>query len=226
MSDDYNNEEFAGSKWLILKELSEKPASPKQLSEKLDTTIANMSQQLKLLEAYGYVKKNRIDKGKGGRKGRISRIVYSIEKNQVILTSIQPNFVMKKELRTTAENQYIVNLLLIDPKECTPFLLKFPLNHEKLFNLIDALFFLRLEKEDIHLLVITENLTEFRNEKSKLEIEYAGKKKNLRFWSHSLPELKEGLQRKEKYFTDQMSVATLLYEKKPNTISKIKEETR
>ena len=58
---------FTEQKWNILKCLSEEKYSPLQLAEKLDTTMANISQQLRLLEAANLVKKKKIknrDKGK------------------------------------------------------------------------------------------------------------------------------------------------------------------
>src|SRR3989338_2788847 len=58
---------FTEQKWNILKCLSEDKFSPLQLAEKLNTTMANISQQMRLLEAANLVKKEKIrnrDKGK------------------------------------------------------------------------------------------------------------------------------------------------------------------
>jgi hypothetical protein len=226
MTEDNNDSEFAGSKWLILKELSAKPSSPKQLAERLNTTIANMSQQLKLLDAYGYVKKNRVDRGKEGRKNRNSRILFSINKNLILLTSIQPASVTRKEIKPTPENIFFSALMLLEFKEEYLFLSKFYIDNQKLFGLIDALFYLRTEKDDIHLLVLTEDLAEFRETKSKLDVEIGGKIRHIRFWSHTIAEFREGLMRKEKYFIDHKNNAKLLFEKKPNTFHRVLEETQ
>ena len=50
---------FTEQKWNIIKALSENKYSPLQLAEKLDTTMANISQQLRLLEASNIVKKEK-----------------------------------------------------------------------------------------------------------------------------------------------------------------------
>ncbi len=50
---------LTGSKWDILEKLSEKAMSPTELAKTLNTTIANISQQLRLLQAAGLVKKER-----------------------------------------------------------------------------------------------------------------------------------------------------------------------
>gem|GEM_PF-6159346 len=58
---------FVEQKWNILRELSSEPRSPLQLSESLNTSMANISQQLRLLEAANLVGKHKIknrDKGK------------------------------------------------------------------------------------------------------------------------------------------------------------------
>ena len=51
---------FTEQKWNILKSLSEGKFSPLQLANRSNTTIANISQQLRLLEAAELVKKEKI----------------------------------------------------------------------------------------------------------------------------------------------------------------------
>ena len=47
------------SKWSILKELSKGEKSAVEIAKKTDQSIANVTQQLKLLEAYNLVKKGK-----------------------------------------------------------------------------------------------------------------------------------------------------------------------
>lgn len=58
---------FTGSKWEILKKISNKPMSPLQLSTKLSTTIANISQQMRLLEVAGLLSKEKISTRESGK---------------------------------------------------------------------------------------------------------------------------------------------------------------
>jgi len=50
---------LSSARWDILKIISEKPSSPIQIAEKLNTTVSHVSQQLRLLEAAGLVTKKK-----------------------------------------------------------------------------------------------------------------------------------------------------------------------
>lgn len=53
---------LTATKWKILELLSVKPHSPTELANKIKTSTANISQQLRLLEAYDLVKKQQVEK--------------------------------------------------------------------------------------------------------------------------------------------------------------------
>jgi hypothetical protein len=211
MTDEFSDE-IAGSKWQILKILSKSPQTPKQLAEKLGTTIANMSQQLKLLEAYGYLKKARADRGPNSRKGKDLRVLYTLVKGKTWLTSVGPGNVKRKELKLTPDTSLMINLLLSDYKEEIPFILNFFMNHSVVEH-IDSAYYLRSDSEEIHILVITKKLDQFREAKSAIKIKHRNGERTIRFWSHTLPEIKDGLVRKEPYFQDLIVQSTPLYEK-------------
>lgn len=203
-----------GIKWEILQELSKKPSSPRQLGDILGTTIANISQQLKLLEAYGYLKSKRVDKGKGSRKKSNSRIIYSIIRSQTIITQIQPNLVVKEEIKQSHLHNYLIRTMLIDTKEASELLIKFYIDYQDIIDEIDALFYIKTDGNEVHLLVITENLEKFRGKHSHIDV-WKEKPGKIVFWSHNFEEFGDGLKRKEKYFLDQIKKVQLLYEKKP-----------
>jgi hypothetical protein len=122
----------------------------------------------------------------------------------------------------------MTNVLLHDLKEEAEALLKFNIDFKELFSEIDSLFYIKTEQNkegvEIHLFVITEALDKFRGPKSKLNIisnEGATPNIGLRFWSHTLAEVKAGLNAKEQYFLDQTTNVKLLYEKKSNYASQI-----
>ncbi|MGV8161771.1 MAG: helix-turn-helix domain-containing protein [Candidatus Nanoarchaeia archaeon] len=212
MSDEFSENEIAGSKWQILKILSKNPQTPKQLAEKLGTTIANMSQQLKLLEAYGFLKKTRADKGPSGRKNKDLRVMYTLVKNKTWVTTIGPGNVKKKEIRMDQSNNFLMNLLLLDLKEETPFVMSFFLTHN-LVEYIDSAYYLDSKGTEIHLLIITKKLEHFRENKSAIKFKYKSEDKTIRFWSHTIPEIKDGLSRKEDYFQTLIAQASPLFEK-------------
>jgi DNA-binding Lrp family transcriptional regulator len=212
MLDDFSENEIAGSKWQILKILSKNPQTPKQLADKLGTTIANVSQQLKLLEAYGFLKKVRADKGPNSRKLKDLRVMYTLIKGKTWLINVAPGSVKRKEIKQIPETNLLVNLLLLDLKEEHPFVLNFFLNNN-VVDYIDSAYYLKSEKNEINILVITKKLEHFRESKSALKVKYKSEERTIRFWSHTLLEIKEGLSNKEKYFQDLVSQAELLYEK-------------
>lgn len=218
--------ELTGTKWEILEILSKKTSHPKELAEEIGTTIANISQQLKLLEAYGYIKSERVDKGKGSRKKRSSRIKYSLNKNQLSIISINPFKMERKEITRTHINVYLANILLCDLKKETELLIRLYTDHKELFEHIEALFFLKTDANETHLFVITEKIELFRAENSRLQITKLKENNEIRFWSHTLDEVRKGLDSKEKYFLDQMKLAQLLYEKRPNYSTKLWEEQK
>jgi len=224
MQEDFIETELAGSKWMILKTLSKAPQSPKQVAQKLNTTIANTSQQLKLLEAYGYVKKLKVDKGKGSREKKDARILYFLNKSKSWIIALNFSQVVKKEIKQSPENLLLQNLLLLELKEQMHFL-KFITSSEDFFSLIQNLFFLRREETgklvEIHLLIISEAVERFRDSKSSLDVNINGKIVKFRFWSHTAEEFVQGVQRNEKYFQDLATTASLIYEKTLNSSEKL-----
>ena len=76
-------------RWQLLELIAKSPTSPVKISEKIGTSVAYVSQQLKLLEAAGIIKKERT---KAFGKGK-PRLIYSISKNTFHITAIyQKNY--------------------------------------------------------------------------------------------------------------------------------------
>jgi predicted transcriptional regulator len=97
---------FTDQKWNILKQLAHEPQSPLQLSHKLNTTMANVSQQLKLLEAVNLVKKEKIrnrDKGK-------PRTLFSLTADYALLVPLTKNFAEKKLVKATDHQKSILRI--------------------------------------------------------------------------------------------------------------------
>jgi predicted transcriptional regulator len=101
---------FSGTRWEILKAISERKLSPIELADKMKTTSANISQQLRLLELGGLVKSERtsnIDKGK-------PRIVYSLAGDTSFLIISSPNFTEKKMLPLTAYHKFMMKAWFLE----------------------------------------------------------------------------------------------------------------
>ena len=97
---------FTASKWDILQKLAEQPLSPLELAERSSTSLANISQQLKLLEVAGLVTCERIrnrDKG-------LPRLKYRLAKDQGYFISTSSEFAEKKLCALTAHNKAILRI--------------------------------------------------------------------------------------------------------------------
>src|SRR3989338_3116884 len=109
---------FTDRKWQILSLLTKNTYSPLQLAELTKTTISNISQQLKLLEAYHLVKRTKIsnrDKGK-------PRVAYSLTDDYAYLISIAKDFASKKLLRLDDYHIAILKIWNIERTELHPIL--------------------------------------------------------------------------------------------------------
>ena len=104
---------FTEQKWNILKCLSNEKLSPLQLAANLNTTMANISQQLRLLEAADLVKKEKIknrDKGK-------PRALFSLTNDYAYLVSTMKRFADKRLLKVTDHHKTILRIwFLKDPE--------------------------------------------------------------------------------------------------------------
>ena len=101
---------FSDQKWNILKSLSEGKFSPMQLAEKLDTTIANISQQLRLLEAADLVKKEKIKNRDRGKP----RALFSLTQEYAYLIPTMNNFANKKLLKVTDHHKIILSIWFLE----------------------------------------------------------------------------------------------------------------
>ncbi len=101
---------FSSSRWEILKTLSQAKLSPLELAEKMKTTSANISQQLRLLELGGLVKSERtsnVEKGK-------PRIIYSLSGDSSFLIVASPKFTDKKMLPMTLYHNIMMRSWFIE----------------------------------------------------------------------------------------------------------------
>ena len=99
---------LTGTKWEIIELLAKKEFSPTELAEKLNTTIANISQQLRLLQAAGFVKKERVGTAKPGKP----RVLFSIAEDYCLIMLFTKGFARKKLVKISKEQKKIIKQLL------------------------------------------------------------------------------------------------------------------
>jgi predicted transcriptional regulator len=189
---------FLESKWKILKEISKKNQSPADIATKLNTTIANINQQIKLLEAYGFLKK---EKQETSRKPGKPKTIYSIAKDVYYVLGINNELAEKKQVKPTIDNQIMMNILLADLKEESYFIGKFFFNYETIIRDALLIAYYKSDESQVELFVISEKLEELRTKYANVVIESLDKKqKKIVLWSHSLEEVEEGIKNNEEHF--------------------------
>jgi DNA-binding transcriptional ArsR family regulator len=97
---------FTASKWHILKALELQPRSPLELAKVCNTSVANVSQQLRLLEMAGLVTSKRIS----NRDKDKPRVLYSLNGDLSYLISTSGNFVDKKLVHLSDYNKIIMRI--------------------------------------------------------------------------------------------------------------------
>ena len=128
---------FTASKWDILTALAEHSRSPVELANNLNTSVANISQQLRLLEMAGLVKSKRIS----NRDKGLPRVQYSLAGNQSYLIATAQEFVGKKFLKLTERNKVVMRIWFLDNPELHYYLEKAFWNIDEHLNNIDSIFF-------------------------------------------------------------------------------------
>jgi predicted transcriptional regulator len=133
---------FTATKWDILKNLEKGPQSPIEISKTLGSSLANVSQQLRLLEMAGVVKTKRVS----NREKDKPRILYSLAGNLSYMIATSDNFVDKKLLSLTDTNKVILRIWFIDDKDLRYALEKAFWSIEPQLSHIERLSFAGIEK--------------------------------------------------------------------------------
>jgi len=156
---------FTASKWEILKILSSGSKSPLQLAKLSNTSVANISQQLRLLEMAGLVQSKRISNRDKGQP----RLLYSLAGNHSFLIASTHDFVEKKLLKLSEYNKIILKIWFLDNPKLHYYLEKAFWYIEEHLPRIDAILFDRGNPNEINLLIISDD-TELKRELRKILI--------------------------------------------------------
>lgn len=128
---------FGTSKWRILELLAEKPLSPSELSVNLGTSVAYVSQQLKLLEAAGLIVRQRTgnaDKGK-------PRSLYSLSREILSLSALTNGWSSKRIVNLTNHHKLILRIWFLENTSLHYYLEKAYWELEDHLSDIEGIFF-------------------------------------------------------------------------------------
>ncbi len=141
---------FTGQRWNILKSLSEKKYSPTELAARLDTTINNISQQLRLLELAGLVRKEKIPNRDKGQP----RVLYSLSDDYVYLVSVMDGSAKKRLLKLTDYHKILLRIWLIEDLELHYYLSKFYYEIEPFLDRINAM---AINLRKLEVIIVSDN---------------------------------------------------------------------
>ena len=156
---------FTASKWDILKILSSGSKSPLQLAKLSNTSVANISQQLRLLEMAGLVQSKRISNRDKGQP----RLLYSLAGNHSFLIASTQDFVDKKFLKLSDYNKVILKIWFLDNPKLHYYLEKAFWHAEEYINKIDVILISLDSFSEINLLIISDD-QDLKRELKKLVI--------------------------------------------------------
>ncbi len=104
---------LTGAKWELLKMIAIKPMSPTELAEQTNTSIANITQQLRLLEMAGLIEGERQKRDGKGKP----QTIYKLSTSKALIIALTPLFAEKGVVIPTRFEAAILRLILIrDPK--------------------------------------------------------------------------------------------------------------
>jgi predicted transcriptional regulator len=145
---------FTSSKWDILKCLEAGKRSPIDLAKETNTSVANISQQLRLLELAGFVKSERIS----NRDKGLPRILYSVSDNHSYIVASTPGFVDKKFLTLQEYQKCTLRIWFLDNSALQRYIERFFWTIEKHLEKIDVITIDAKEFSNVKVGIVTNNM--------------------------------------------------------------------
>ena len=158
-------EVFASSKWELIKDLSADKYSPLQLAAKYNTTVGNVGHQLRLLEAFGLLKKEKIQNREKGKP----RTLFSLSNNYAYLVTASKNIQERKLLKLSDYHDTILRMWFLEDINLHYPLEKFFWKLEDHIDNIEAIAVKIVNPNRIEVLVVT-NKKELLDKKIKQKI--------------------------------------------------------
>lgn len=102
--------EITSSKWEILNILAQKPSAPLEIAKTLQTTIANVSQQLRLLEAAGLVTRKKVPNSQAGKP----RALFSLKEDFCDIIIVTKDSADKRHIKLTPKQAFLSKTILYE----------------------------------------------------------------------------------------------------------------
>jgi hypothetical protein len=178
---------YTSSKWDILKALELSSKSPIDLAKEANTSLANVSQQLRLLELAGIVKSERIPNRDKGQP----RILYSLSGNNSYLLITSPEFVNKKSMLLQQHQIELMKIWFCEDVSLHYYMEKCYWNNEEKFFGLKILAFDYTDSQNIKI-PVNEDFAEKKSQKETKIMGPQGEKKFTTTAVKGLANLKDG----------------------------------
>jgi hypothetical protein len=213
------------TKWAILKELAKGDKSAVEIAKKASQSVANVTQQLVILEAHNLVKKAKKEE-KQKRPGK-PKTPYALNQEIFAFSFLKPGTAEKSIIKLREADffpKFVLNAYFTLKEEDHYPVVKFVCESE-ILKKADCIAFLQSNDKEIELFIITEQqLHDFREKYSNFHVSgLDGKTKKIISWSHNKKEVEEGLESKNEYFVNLVKNSKELVDKK-ETLRELKEK--
>jgi len=131
------DEFLSQARWQILEIIAKKPTSPVAIAEKIGTSVAYVSQQLKILEAVNLVVKEKTGEFQKGKP----RSLYSISKDLVYITSLLQGLPSKKLIYPIGSKDVVLRIWAIEDESIHYSIEKYYWGVENNIDAIEGIYF-------------------------------------------------------------------------------------
>ncbi len=181
------------TRWDILNQIARGKRTTVEISRGAKTSLPNVSQQLRLLEAHNLVEQTK-ERGQGPGK---PRQIYTLKKPICHMTLLADGLGEQLFFTMNEMQQALLRVFLLPPDE-QPFVVHIISTNNEL---LDACSIAYVRSTDaIELLLLTEDVEGVRKKYSNIISTVRNKSRKIVSWTHSVGELREGLARGEEYF--------------------------
>lgn len=191
---------LGNAKWDILAEVAKGERAASDIARATGTSLANISQQTKLLEAWGLLKLGKEPKTGAGKP----KLLYRLNKEVAHLAIVRHGYAAKRTLSFDSTDEPLLNILFVPKSEDRYYLFKFLCQHEEYLRQCQAVALVDADDKELHLLVLAPEarLDMFRKNYSKVSLKAADGKpgKSIITWTHSAQELRDGFAKGEDYY--------------------------
>ncbi|MFH1399952.1 MAG: hypothetical protein ABIH41_00385 [Nanoarchaeota archaeon] len=195
-------------KWDLIGMIAQGPKTPAELAEMHGSTMTNVLQQLKIPEALGYIKKERIvEKRRGKPRYRFALASHALLVSSLHSDGLSTHTVLGSELR-----QMIIRIMLLGDSEEAFILAKFFLDNPEFIENVDGIALVKAASSDIELFVLTEHLELVRQRYSTVFVSRGLQTRKVICWSHNEYETSKGLDNQDRHFMTLLRHASVLYD--------------